>query len=63
MIFQDLPLLQMLIGTMLPPNYNTGYTLEYYAEPEYFDKYLLQVQKIIDSFQLIKIGTNEVVRS
>ena len=53
----------MLIGTMLPPNYNTGYTLEYYAEPEYFDKYLLQVQKIIDSFQLIKIGTNEVVRS
>lgn len=45
---------EMTIGTMLPPNYNTGYFLEYYAEPKYFDKYLPQVQKIMDSLQLLR---------
>lgn len=41
----------MIIGTFLN-NTKTAYVLQYYAEPEYFDKYLPQAQKMIDSFQL-----------
>jgi PsbP-like protein len=47
---------EMITGTFLN-NTKTAYALQYYAEPEYFDKYLPQVQKMIDSLQLLGNST------
>ena len=47
---------EMIIGTFLN-NTKIGYVLQYYTEPEYFDKYLPEAQKIIDSFQLLSNTT------
>ncbi len=44
---------EMITGTFLN-NTKTAYILQYYAEPEYFDKYLPQAQKMMDSLQLIR---------
>ena len=41
----------MIIGTVL--NNTDGFILRYYAEPRYFDKYLPEARKMIDSFQVI----------